>query len=655
MLLKESRMGVFSSVFAFRLSLPTNQDRGSQASRHASSVAEIVSLILEYRWAAYRSQLYEPAWELGLDYPTQYDGEVISKTRYQDSFLDSILVSRIWAEEGLRILWRENARICTEVQRHAKGPNYLAITPERRQLYAPKLQSLHLDLHHLGFQSHDEPKEIEAALSRSFPALQELYVHVNSGLAKSAKELEILTMQVLGQKVTKLKLLENMPGFTVDGNLPPMYLKRIQPYLTNLTSLDVSRLLPSYVKEFRTFIEQTPSITELHIKCHQYRTILSSYSSNFPSGEEVLTEQINNLLRHLMYRPNLKSLSLAMLPNDRRPDGWEQPTIPLNPELLIIDDTTQSPFPKLQNLVLCGDPLDIASFCSTTPNLRSLHIPYFRSSRNNTTHLDIYLGDILDKVSSAYHLESLTIDYNIWDPQTPRALTGSSLVHLARNCPSLRHLHLAPGDEQIFAPDLCDSDIEVFSQLVPNLETLSLGLDPEVLPSLSTKAFLSLGRNCPRLTSLRIKANFDMSTLSLTEAPIFPALQTLGVFSFSCNPEPQVNLTRAQQFLKTLRHHFPRLIQVQLWAEQQAGASAVRVYKPPWNRLAEDLFENGVERREKLVRERLETLQRQRRVREERERAVQQPKKKFGIVRRSTASLRLWRSNSQSINSVKSS
>ena len=61
-----------------------------------------------------------------------------------------------------------------------------------------------------------------------FPMLQELHVRVDGVPSAMGKPLELLAIKASKARPLKLKLMETMPGYSVNGILPPMFLWRFK-------------------------------------------------------------------------------------------------------------------------------------------------------------------------------------------------------------------------------------------------------------------------------------------------------------------------------------------------------------------------------------------------------------------------------------------
>src|ERR1700743_3146004 len=142
-----------------------------KAATHACSIAEIVSLILELRWRTYRD--FERESELGYDYPAEEEGDMLSRPRPRDSILDSILVSNLWVNEGLRILWRDGAHLGPRGWL-TKMPNFAAIDEQRWAYYADMVQTLTVDIQWMSCYYYHTHTSMQLLQDHPFPILREV-------------------------------------------------------------------------------------------------------------------------------------------------------------------------------------------------------------------------------------------------------------------------------------------------------------------------------------------------------------------------------------------------------------------------------------------------------------------------------------------------
>lgn len=194
----------------------------------------------------------------------------------------------------------------------------------------------------------------------------------------------------------------------------------------------------------------------------------------------------------------------------------EIPDIPDNWILDLVGNSTMQLFPKLNRL---GTGLSESGLEMLLPHLKEIFGLEIALSGQSTNALRL--------VADVPGIRFLSFSLN------PRSVVrGEDLIRLAKNTPGLEQLELPaapPWDTEPpalpSALGITDETIQEVARLLPELETLRLGLENCTLTEAS---LLSLGTHCKKLTHCYISADISFEELRREAPPgLFPELTLL--------------------------------------------------------------------------------------------------------------------------------
>jgi hypothetical protein len=464
-----SPLAFFLSFWFFQ-SLPSllflsSEVRDTMAAAAAATADHrIVSLVLRHL----SDMKYKERRQPGPDQPVEF-------LEFRPTLVPSILVNKLWAEEGTSILWK----------RYPHLPALQHMTFHRRQWYANKVERLFV----LGPVEEEEGLVYLEGLE--WPKLKTLELDVDW------KQQGKTVNAMLHAKLEHLELLGPQSGDSrfVAGTVLPALFARCTNLITIHVGMEaISPEDPVHNQELSDLLDSVPSITEVRIM-----------NAGF-FGKDVLFGRLSQ-------RPGLQALE-----------------IDLDPGLQLLGCFTgsnafPSPFASLKRLhIMCYPEMALA----LPPHLRLLEDVQFNTARIPNQPRQDYdmniLDDILGQLAAYCHkLQSLRVNIGQLADNFPSAssnpfLSGVALVKLATGCPKLQDINLLASEPAAIDASLISSlQFEAFSKKLPQLLSLSLKFCPKSAIDLESMALESLGRNCPQLETLRLKISLQLPILQMPE------------------------------------------------------------------------------------------------------------------------------------------
>ncbi|EOA81050.1 hypothetical protein ACJQWK_10069 [Exserohilum turcicum] len=403
--------------------------------------------------------------------------EPVEFLEFRPTLVPSILVNKLWADEGTSILWR----------RYPHLPALYDMPVDRRQWYADKVERLFV------------PSPTDNGVGLAY--LQGL----------DWPSLETLELDIDWRKHNK------HIGSMLHAGL--QHLKLLGPQSSDLG--DVTHTVLS------ALFKQCPSLRSVHIG-----------PDAIDPRDPVRSQELMDLLDSASTVTDICIMNAAVLDKDRiferlsQRSGLEALQIDLDPGLQLLPCFTgpsalPSPFLTLRRLqVMCYPEIAIA-LPSHLQLIEDLHIDvarvptHVRQDNDTTT-----LNDIIDELAQCKQLQSLHINIGQLALDFPSAiscpsLSGLTLTRLAAGCSKLQNLNLlttAPG--AIDGSAISILQFEEFCQGLPQLASLSLKLHPQTAIELESTALQSLGRNCPLLETLRLRISLHLPDLPMHIEPL---------------------------------------------------------------------------------------------------------------------------------------
>jgi hypothetical protein len=430
------------------------------ASTMAMANRHIVSLVLRHL----SDMKYKERRQRGPDQPVEF-------LEFRPTLVPSILVNKLWAEEGTSILWR----------RYPHLPALQAMGQERQQWYADKVEQLFILSAFVGTAD-----SLSFLKHLDWPQLKTLELDVDwdkhgRSLSRLLEtKLEHLTISGLHSSRTEYIADVVMPFIL--ATCKPLQSIHIGPDTMDLQA-------PLHNQVFSEFLESIPSINEIHIM-----------NANI-FGKDLLFGRLGQ-------RSNLKTLEMDL-----------DPGLLLLP--LLRNSTRLSPlFPALQRLQVKCYPEIALALPTHLATIVELSMDVARIPEQERQDSDaLVLNDILLSVAQCYRLSLLKINIGPLAVDFPSAhflpsLNGTTLVKLAEGCPNLRILTLLASEPAaIDGSGISAAQFDDFCQRAPNLEHLSLKFHPGTTLALEESACDSLGRHCHRLEVLRLKIALRLPNL----------------------------------------------------------------------------------------------------------------------------------------------
>jgi hypothetical protein len=459
----------FRSVAPFSVFLPFEVRDIMAAAAAATADHRIVSLVLHHL----SDMKYKDRRQPGPDQPVEF-------LEFRPTLVPSIMVNKLWAEEGTSILWK----------RYPHLPALQDMTFDRRQWYASKVERLFV----LG--TADDEEDMVHLEGLKWPKLKTLELEVD--WKKHAKG----TSTMLYAGLEHLEFLGSQSGdshFIAGTVLPVLFAA-----CTNLRSIHIGMEAidqedPVHNQELSDLLDSVPSITEVRIM-----------NASF-FGKDILFGRLSQ-------RPGLEALEIDLDPGLQLLSCFSGP------------NALPSPFSSLKRLhIMCYPEIALA----LPTHLRLLENVQFDIARIPNQPRQDYDVNILDDIlgqltAHCRELQSLRVNIGQLAANFPSAsshpyLSGVALVKLATGCPKIQDINLLASEPAAIDGSLISSlQFEAFCRKLPQLLSLSLKLHPQTAIDLESTALESLGRNCPRLRALRLKISFQLPSLRMPQEPSLP-------------------------------------------------------------------------------------------------------------------------------------
>ncbi|CAA9962410.1 hypothetical protein PTMSG1_05784 [Pyrenophora teres f. maculata] len=429
------------------------------ATTQATADRRVVHLILRHL----SDMKYKDRRQRGPDQPVEF-------LVFRPTLMPSILVNKLWAEEGTSILWNSYPHL----------PALRDMTIDRRQWYANKAEKLFVL----------EPKESDGSLAYleqlDWPNLKTLELELDwQRHEKAFKSMLHATLQDL-----ELHGLQTGGSQYIAGSILPA----LSASCSNLRSICfgpdiVKHEDPVHEQKLLDLLDSIPSITDVQIN-----------NAGFSSKD--------TLFKRLSQRPGLETLH-----------------IDLDPGLQLLSSFTgcnafSSPFSALKRLhIKCYPEMALA----LAPHLQHVEemlldiarIPHHAQQSHDVNILD----DVLGAFSQCPDLQSFQVNIGQLSRDFPSVvshpvLSGIALVKLATGCPKLRDINLVASEPSAINGSMISKlQFEAFTRKLPQLVSLTLKLHPQTAIRLESTALGSLGRNCPLLKILRLKVALHLPDL----------------------------------------------------------------------------------------------------------------------------------------------
>ncbi|XP_014556724.1 hypothetical protein COCVIDRAFT_26534 [Bipolaris victoriae FI3] len=443
------------------------------ATARALADSRILHLILRHL----SDMKYKDRRQRGSDQPVEL-------LEFRPTLVPSILVNKLWADEGTSILWRRYP--------HLQALDDMA--PTRRQWYANKVERLFV----LG--PPDDETNFDYLRDLNWPNLKTLELEVdwckhekgiNSMLHAGLQHLEFLGPQSCGSEYIARTILPAL----FKPNLVSIH---IGPDVVDLED-------PLHHQVLLDLLASAPSISDVRIM-----------NAGF-SGKDVIFKTFSQRL------------------------GLEALQIDLDPGLQLLPyfsgpNALPSPFLSLRRLhIMCYPEIALALL----PQLQliedlQLDIARIPDQVQHEEDTDI-LNRIIVPLVQCQQLQSLKINIGQLAVDFPSAtscpaLSGVALTNLAASCPKLQDVSLSTsGPGGINGSTISSSQFETFCKGLPGLVNLELKFHPQTAIDLEFTALGSLGKNCHQLETLRLRISCHLPDLQIVKD--ISTLQPTGEFS----------------------------------------------------------------------------------------------------------------------------
>ncbi|KAF2499154.1 hypothetical protein BU16DRAFT_503088 [Lophium mytilinum] len=454
---------------------------------------------------------------------------------FRPTLVPSILVSRLWANEGTSVLW-ENY------------PHLLAMADmpvNRKQHYANKVHKIFIMSPLPG-----SPISLEHLRDLQWPLLESLEMDID--FARHGEQIR----SMMGPTLKHLEL----SGYQSEG--AEYFGQFVLPTIFGLcASLESIRFGPAPISpEDRlpsSWLEENmysvPSITSIALHTTRF-----TYTTP--------------LFMHLSAYPKLASLEIEVEPGTALLPFLSEPPEPI--------------FTTLTSLNTMLYPEVALALLPHLHALENLQLDICRTLNHPALASDIViLDEVLNTLSSTPHLKILKIGVGSLSqgfPSLPSPLTlsGTSLRLLPMSCPDLTDITIFAAEPgTIDGSSISPSDFSAFCAGL-NLRSLSLQLHPSTTGHLSSTLLSSLGQ-CPRLTTLKIGVILDLTKLP-PETPTFPNLLELSFTPPEFLPQDQPTESEEayiRRFGAGLEDHFPELEVLEAWGGEEEDLAYVEPFE----------------------------------------------------------------------------
>ncbi|KAF2652548.1 hypothetical protein K491DRAFT_681268 [Lophiostoma macrostomum CBS 122681] len=421
--------------------------------------------------------------------------EPVELLEFRPTLVPSILVNRLWADEGSSVLWR----------RYPHLPALRDMDPERRQYYASKVQQLFT----MGPPSR-QPESLDFLDGLQWPRLKSLELEIDfirhghkflSMLSPGLEHIELSGLQscssayfaevVLPSLLTPCQSIKSLRfGAALFSEDEAVHVSVLYDHLDSLSAIETFGVKGS------GFVGND----DLFLRLSQYHGLLELEIDLDPGVLMLAHLDTNNPLR--------SPLSL--------------------------------PFPSLKRLSIMCYPEVTLALPTHLGSLEDLEVDICRVPDRFVEPTDFHVvDDLLSRLSHCGRLHVLKVGIGPIALDFPSSsslpfLSGQALSGLARSCERLRDIHIfAAEPSAIDGSDLRSEDFEAFCKSLPALVRLNLKIHPGTATSLEQTALQSLGDHCAELEVLRLKIPIQLPSLSvpsnvpqvLVSTPTTPAME----------------------------------------------------------------------------------------------------------------------------------
>jgi len=433
----------------------------AMANRH------IVSQILHHL----SDMKYKDRRQGGPDQPVEF-------LEFRPTLVPSILVNKLWAEEGTSILWK----------RYPHLPALKSIQTDRQQWYANKVERAFIVS-----PPPDAADDLAYLGALVWPSLKILELEVDwkrhGSNLHSMTHTSLVHLEILGEQSWDSKhITENVLPALLEPckNLRSL---RIGPDVINPED-------PVHSQIFCDLLDGSTSIKDVRIM-----------NANFLGN--------NKLFEFLSKRTSLEALEIDL-----------DPGLQLLPFLAGAKDL----FPALRRLHVMCYPETARALSPHLSSVQYLSMDIARIPDQPCQDADFaILDDLLTSLAQCKRLQLLKINIGQLAANYPSAdflptCNGTSLVRLAAACPQLSDLALLASEPAaIDGSNISSAQFEDFCKRAPNLTNLSLKFHPGTAVVLEETALQSLGRHCLQLEVLRLKIALQLPSL-ITQSIASPTI-----------------------------------------------------------------------------------------------------------------------------------
>ncbi|CAI6341545.1 unnamed protein product [Periconia digitata] len=389
--------------------------------------------------------------------------EPVEFLEFRPTLVPSILVNRLWADEGTGILWR----------RYPHLPALRWVSPERRQYYADKVQQVFVMS-----PPDDSASDLDYLKGLRWPNLKSLEFEVDflrhGGVFADMLHGGLERLELLGMQSGDSTYISGIVLPELFNSCSGLKSIRIGPDV-------IADDDPVHVNVLYQLLDTLPALNSIEIK-----------DANFVGKDALFTR--------LSQRPGLQNLEIDLDP------GSDLVSLLSGPDAL------PSPFASLKRLELMCYP-EVALALPTHLHLLEhfkVDIARIPNQPAQASDMEIF-NHLLEELTHCPNLRVVKIAIGLLAEDFPSMssypkLSGRSLVKFATACPNLYDLSVFTIESStIDGSDISAVEFDEFCRHLPRLRSLNLRLQPTTATALETMALSSLSSHCPELEVLRLK------------------------------------------------------------------------------------------------------------------------------------------------------
>lgn len=408
---------------------------------------------------------------------------------FRPRLLPSILVNKLWAEEGTSILWKHFPALAA----------LKSMTYERRQWYANKIESIYSavranDHHDLGFLE-----------GLQWPSLRNLELNIDWRSHGS------IFRNMLHVGLENLELSGFQTGdsnYFADTILPSLLVPCRSLKSIHIGSQTIDAKDPVDAYTLLDCLDLVPSIQDIRIM-----------KANFMDKDLLFTR--------LSQRPGLQALEIGLDPGIQLLPYFSGP------------NALPCSFASLRRLRTTCYPEIALALLAHLPLLQKVQLNIVRIPQEPVGFSDLSIfDDVLASLSQCPDLRVLSVNVGQLAIGFPSerlypSLSGKSLMGLATSCSNLQDISIfVSRPSAINGSAISSRHFEAFCESLPHLRSLCLDLHPTTATSLQASALQSLGKFCPDLEVLRIKVPLQLPSLTKSDN----AASTLNGYGVPTSP-----------------------------------------------------------------------------------------------------------------------